>query len=144
MHWTKNVRNVITYSICLNIFFCKLIRERDIRYNSFLHIFQDGGKSALRIVPPTNSEFCGFALSYTHPPSLPSNGENKTVFMVTSNVYFDCTNLYGCNRLSRSIILLPLLGRSGLESWPNTLILTRLWLFVSFLQACITHNGILN
>ena len=36
-----------------------------------------------------SSHQLGFALSYTPPPLVPSNGE-KTVFMVTSNVYFDC------------------------------------------------------
>jgi len=53
-------------------FFYKLIRERDIRYNSFSHIFQNGGWSALWIVPPT------WICTLLYSPLLPSNGGKKT------------------------------------------------------------------
>jgi hypothetical protein len=43
-----------------------------------------------------SSRQLGFALSLPLPSLLPSNGGRKTVFMVTSNVYFDWTIAVSC------------------------------------------------
>jgi len=64
-------------------FFCKLIRERDIRYNSF-------SKMAAKVQCESSRQL-GFALSYT--PFYPQT-EEKTVFMVTTGL---CLCLFRLN-----------------------------------------------
>jgi hypothetical protein len=69
-------------------FFCKLIRERDIRYNLFSHIFQDGGQSALRIVPPTS--IC----TPLYPLPFYPQTEKKNSIYDSLNLFFFISTVY--------------------------------------------------